>query len=293
MASFAKPARQADKLSRELFRTGQIKSLGTTRTYSEGLTRAAEWLRANHLPDLREMTPQRAQDFLTQRATVVGQKTLDRDRQAIQSLLHSQGKIAPEDRLPIIRAEQQQVLSSRNYTDEQVQRIIEHMAPHNALATELAYVAGLRAHELLTLTPLAERQPDVRPTDPDKFCGRDGVRYTVEGKGGLCREVLIPTPLAERLEACRRDEPIQVTDRQVHYLSRYSLGGGQPWSKSFSSASLRALGFSNGAHGLRHSYAQQRHYEVQRAVGEVERGKRIVSQELGHFRADITDAYLR
>lgn len=293
MASFAKSAKQADKLSRELFRSGQVKSLGTTRTYSEGLARAAEWLSENHLPDLREMTPQLAQDFLTQRATAVGQKTLDRDRQSIQSLLHHQGKLAAKDRLPIIRAMRQQVLSSRNYTNEQVQRIIERMAPHNALATELAYASGLRAHELLTLSPLADRQPDVRPADPEKFCGREGVRYTVEGKGGLCREVLIPTPLAERLEACRRDEPIQVTDRKVHYLSRYNLGGGQPWSKSFSSASLRALGFSNGAHGLRHSYAQQRHYETQLTVGEVERGKRIVSQELGHFRADITDAYLR
>ena len=37
-----------------------------------------------------------------------------------------------------------------------------------------------------------------------KFAGRAGVVYTVAGKGGLVREVLLPYDLAERFEALRR-----------------------------------------------------------------------------------------
>ena len=51
--------------------------------------------------------------------------------------------------------------------------------------------------------------------------------------------------------------------------------------------------FSNGGHGLRHSYAQERMAELKslglaRAIA-----LETVSQELGHFRAEITEVYLR
>ena len=77
-----------------------------------------------------------------------------------------------------------------------------------------------------------------------KFAGRDGVVYTVVGKGGLVREVLLPHRLAERLEARRLDPPERVVDRGVRYLQRYDLGGGHAFSTSFSRASIEALGKS-------------------------------------------------
>ena len=91
-----------------------------------------------------------------------------------------------------------------------------------------------------------------------KFTGRDGAVYTVVGKGGLVREVLLPHRLAERLEERRLDAPAPVVDRGVRYLQRYDVGGGQAFSASFSHASMAALGKSRGAHGLRHGYAQSR-----------------------------------
>ena len=85
---------------------------------------------------------------------------------------------------------------------------------------------------------------------------RNVARYTVVGKGGLVREVAIPAALAERLEAMRLPAPRQVTDRSVHYETHYDLRGGHAWSQSYSDAAKRVLGWSTGAHGIRHTYAQ-------------------------------------
>jgi len=163
----------------------------------------------------------------------------------------------------------------------------------NRLATEIAHAAGLRAHELLTLRPAAEQPADARPARDEKFAVREGERYTVVGKGGLCREVLIPRELADRLEAARLAEPQRVTDRGVHYTQHYAIGGGQRWSNSWSQASNAALGWSNGAHGVRHSYAQERMGELQRAGLSYRDALETVSQEMGHFRSEITEVYLR
>jgi len=104
--------------------------------------------------------------------------------------------------------------------------------------------------------------------------------------------VQIPTPLAERLEQHRLNEPVQITDRNIHYTTHYDVAGGQKFSDAFSKASERALGYSNGAHGLRHSYAQDRYEQL---ANHFKRSDvmTIISQELGHFRPEITEVYLR
>ena len=107
------------------------------------------------------------------------------------------------------------------------------------------------------------------------------------------REVLIPAHLATRLEATRRDEPERITDRGVHYESHYAIGGGHRWSNSFSAAAERALHWSSGAHGLRHSYAQERMAELQHGGLSRDAALETVSQEMGHFRPEITETYLR
>ena len=106
-------------------------------------------------------------------------------------------------------------------------------------------------------------------------------------------EIQLPSPLAVRLEQCRLDTARQVTDRGIHYQQHYAIGGGQPWSNAFSRASTTVLGWSKGGHGLRHSYAQDRVMELQTLRLSQEAAKEVVSQELGHFRPEITDTYLR
>ncbi|MCP4937135.1 MAG: site-specific integrase [bacterium] len=193
----------------------------------------------------------------------------------------------------MIKSAHKQVLRPRAYTPTQVDSIQSVQAPHNALATALAYAAGLRAHELLTLRPIAEQPIDIRPALDSKWRGREGVAYSVKGKGGLIREVRIPQELANALEQRRLQEPRRVTDRQIYYKQYYDIGGGLAWSRSFSAVSKRALGRSTGAHGLRHSYAQERLNELQRSGLSQDLALATVSQEMGHFRPEITETYLR
>ena len=224
----------------------------------------------------------------------MGQKTLDMERQAIQAMMHHlTGQLGPTERLPVVKAATPQKLVGRAYTPLQAQMIAQAQRPPQALATQIAYQAGLRAHELLTLRPLTERPPDDRPALSSKWEGREGVPYTVEGKGGLIREVRIPPELARQLESQRLDAPRAVTDRGIHYQQHYALAGGQRWSNAFSAAAKRVLGWSEGAHGLRHSYAQERLRELQRQGLRWEYALETVSQEMGHFRPQITEVYLR
>ena len=58
-------------------------------------------------------------------------------------------------------------------------------------------------------------------------------------------------------------------------------------------ASTRALGYSTGAHGVRHAYAQERMHELRSQGLDRWRALEVVSQEMGHFRPEITETYLR
>ena len=124
------------------------------------------------------------------------------------------------------------------------------------------------------------------------MCIRDSA-YTVQGKGGLIREVRIPPDLAQQLEGQRLVAPRTITDRGIFYPQYYGIAGGQRWSNAFSVASQRVLGWSAGGHGLRHSYAQERLKELQRQGLRWEYALETVSQEMGHFRPQITEVYLR
>jgi integrase len=298
MGAWAKPASQAGHIMREL-QGSVVESVRSVSNYEAALTNVAQWLKDEHRAgreggDLRSLTPERAREYLEQRGEAVGQKMLDQERQAIQLMQqHVSHQLAQGERLPVVRSELTQALESRSYTPAQVAAVAERQHDANRLATEIAHAAGLRAHELLTLRPAAEQPADARPARDEKFAVREGERYTVVGKGGLCREVLIPRELAERLEATRLEEPRHVNDRGVHYQSHYDIGGGQRWSNSWSQASNAALGWSNGAHGVRHSYAQERMGELQRAGLSYRDALEVVSQEMGHFRESITEVYLR
>ncbi len=294
MGRFASASKQAASVIKVL-KTTTLKSLGTVRNYTQALTRVGEYAKAEKIKGgLRGLSVEQAQQYLTVRGQTVGQKTLDLERQAIQSMMrHVTGKLDLKKTLPAIKSAHKQVLRPRAYTPIQVNLIKAAQTPKNTLATELAYAAGLRAHELLTLRPIAEQPIDVRPALDSKWQGREGIAYSVKGKGGLIREVRLPQTLAQALEQRRLQEPRTVTDRHIRYRQYYDIGGGLAWSSSFSYAAKRALGRSTGAHGLRHSYAQERLDELQKSgLSQVE-ALTATSQEMGHFRPEITEVYLR
>jgi len=185
-------------------------------------------------------------------------------------------------------------MTGRAYRPEQIERIAARQEPHNALATRLAYNAGLRAKELQTLQPITDGTPSPhREWRQDRFTGREGVRYLVTGKGGLIRDIVIDHELARALEERRLDEPRTVRDREINYRVHYDIGGGQAWSQAVSTAAEKALTWSSGAHGLRHTFAQERINELQANGYSYSEAKLVLSQELGHFRPDVVNAYLR
>ena len=271
-----------------------IPSLGSVRSYEQALKNVAVAmaLQGKHL---RDLSPERALSYLEQRAEEVGQKSLDMERQAIQHMFwHVSLQLPVGETLKVVKSEHPQILLSRAYTHDQVQAIADNQKSQNSLGTHLAYNGGLRATEIFTLLPVSERSADRRAaTLEEKFIYREGLIYTVIGKGGLTREVLISYNLAQQLEERRLERPIVVTDRKIYYRQHYNLQGGRNWSQSFSRASKNVLGWSHGAHGVRHSYAQERMDELRNNGFPREKALQVVSQELGHFRSDIVEIYLR
>lgn len=283
MVSFRSPESQAEFAARGL----DLPSQGTERNYQQALKGLAEFMQKNGLGTLRDLDSAKGLEYLAERARAVGQKTLDLDRQAVQSVLGQ--------KLEVIKSRLEPTLGSRAYSPEQAKIVAAAQTQRNSLATEIAHSAGLRAHELLTLRPAEERPADThRAYRDDRFKGREDVKiYTVQGKGGLCREVAIANSLADRLEARRIDAPRTIYDRGIGYRQHYDLGGGQRWSASFGAASNRELGWSTGAHGLRHSYAQERMNSLLGKGYEYRAALQVVSEEMGHFRPEITEVYLR
>jgi len=271
---------------------GKRPSRGTVRGVRQYLTQIARHIAPDGL-ELLDLTPGKADAYLRSRAADLRQKALDGQRLALQKLLvHVRGLLPVGGRLDIVKSLLPTRKLGRAYATHQVPMVAARQTTRNALATLVAYAAGLRAHELLTLARPAERPPDVRPARLEKFDGRPGTDYTVVGKGGLVRLVRVSDDLAARLEERRLDDAVPVLDREIRYLARYDVAGGEAWSRSFSRASYAALGWSRGAHGLRHSYAQERMAELQRVLP-FEDALEVVSQELGHFRPSITREYLR
>jgi integrase len=293
MARFSSPVKQAASVIKAL-QGHTVKSVGTVRNYEAALARVAYYLSANKLGTLRGLTIQAAVSYLSQRAKEVGQSQLNMERQAMQMMMKNvTQQLDNKNNIEVIKSNTVTKLKTRAYTWLQVELIAKCQQEKNSLATKIAYETGLRAHELYTLLPINERQADVRPALASKFIGRAGQFYTVIGKGGLVRAILISSNLAKRLEKLRLNAPAQVTDRGIHYTQYYAINAGNRWSACFTAASKRALGHSNGAHGLRHSYAQERMQELKQKGLSRDRALETVSQELGHFRADITEVYLR
>ena len=287
-------SKQATAIVNQLRKDRVIPSIRTGQNYRQALNMVAEKAEQWGLPIIKNMTRTDAKQYLVQRSLEVGQSTLNQERQALQmAMQHVSGQLADGEKLTVVKTQKIEKTTSRFYSQEQIQAVRERLGEKNKLSLDIANAAGLRASELLTIRRLDEQQPDTRPTNTEKFTGRDGVQYVVTGKGGLVREVRLPAELASKLESVRLDSPVRVNDRGIIYQSHYQLSGGHRFSAAFTAASNRMLGWSRGVHGVRHTYAQERLSELRSAGVDYNLALETVSQERGHFRSDITLVYLR
>ena len=276
---------------------GEQSSIGTSRAYEQSLKQLAKHLQDNRQGDLKSVNRDQVGNWLRQRAEEVGQKQLDQDRQAAQAWLSHQ--TGADVRIP--RSEHKTQIDesgnlahqSRIYEDQQLDRIQDRLEEHNSLGVQICRETGARAHEIGTIAKPSEQPPNDRGWRNDRFEGKDGVTYTVQGKGGLVREVKMSRDTADRLDQQRREQPVTDRDRGVNFTIRYNIGCGQSLSQAFTRASKAELGWSAGLHGIRHVYAQDRLDKMQERGYNFDDAKEIVSQEVGHFRPETTDTYLR
>ncbi|MHB9958766.1 integrase domain-containing protein [Vibrio campbellii] len=238
---------------------------------------------------IKKLTSSVANNYIESRRNQISAKSLRNERKVLQRIVD----IYEPGKKVLIQGElQERKWVNRAYTFEQVEKIMTHQRERMQLSTAIAFSAGLRAQELLTIRRFDEVHPSKsRKWRKDLFKGREGVKYIVKGKGGLKRVVMLPNELAEILETKRLPFPIEVEDRRCKIITYYDIAGGKKFSDAFSQRSKSVLGWSNGAHGLRYSYAQERmSYSI---FDETYKDRKaIVSQELGHFREDITTHYL-
>lgn len=293
-AAYAVGQRLALGTSRHTNRdSGLVHSLGTARGYTQALAGFASFLSHNRCGDLLSATTSDAMAYLAIRSGEVRQSTLDQDRQAIQAHLGQ--------RLERVKSDIVTERGGRAYTGGQYALIRDRLTPRNALSLELCVRCGLRAHELASLRPASEQpRSSHREWRGDLHIGLTGELFTVRGKGGLIREIMVPGELAGRLQAVRLETPRSIIDRSIRQQLHYDVGYGQALSQAFSRASTAALGFSTGLHSTRHSFCQSELERLQSGIGlpggrgySREAAKEVVSQLVGHFRSDIVDVYLR
>lgn len=265
-----------------------IKSLRTEGHYKYSVGSYMRWRKFMGLSLRDSYLPSESTEFLEEMAEILEQKQLDSCRQAIQKVFKQE--------LPRVKSLRETILSQRAYRPSEVLEIANTQGDRNALCTALCFSSGLRAHEILTLRPAEElARADHNQWSKELFAGIEDPRiYTVKGKGGLLRHVAVPRDLSILVEQRRLPCLTVSRDRKIDYKkSQYDIGAGQSFSQSFGEASRKVLGFSMGAHGLRHSYAQRR-IRTLRALGfSINHALKILSEELGHFRVSVTWAYLR
>lgn len=264
-----------------------IRSIGTSNTYYEFIKQYIRWRAAICLPLDGPYQNYDQQQFLYEMDEIWQQKQLNGCRAALQTVFGSKLEMVISDRVTDLK--------SRSCSKEIVNTIISRQIEKNKIATRLCNESGLRAHELFTIRRANEmQQTPGRSWRNDLFANFGPHKiYAVKGKGGLCRYVAIPDDLAEELEKYRLEFPKTVKDRGIKYERYYDIGGGQALSQSYSAISLRHIGVSMGLHGLRHNYAQRRLEQLRAGGLSPKDAMLILSQELGHFRPEITLTYLR
>lgn len=277
MPSFRSAKNQAQYHTRKLRDRGIVTNHTTGEAWYEALTVFTEYLKSKRT-DLKSATLSHAKDYLKLRAGKVDQIQLDIDRCALQAHLGVSINHVRASKTPRKIAEQ------HAYIPTQSKLVRQEMSEHHAFAAAIAEAAGLRAHEIFSLQPgdLREATPN-RQWREDRFAGRDGLRYTVKGKGGIVREVCISRELAHRLEQdYRLETPREVTDRGNQYTQHYNLPGGQALSQAWLEASFKSLATTKDIRELRRAYANERMEELQQLDYSNLDAEELISQELGN-----------
>lgn len=262
-----------------------ISSISTEHKYRGCVKRFYDWCKQNNIP-FTKIDGGIATLFLNSMETSCVQKTIDGYRQALSLVFNVDVKY--------VSSKKNSLLVPRAYRASQITYLADSSSRELSFSIRLAASTGCRAIELDTISFPTEVCEDNRDWLIERFCGMClGKRFIVIGKGGLKRSIHVSNEMAAELEQYRLPFPERKTQRGIHYLKRYSILGGHNFSQQFSRLSFTIFGWSTGAHGLRHHYAQTRIIELQKLGFVWGDALEIVSQELGHFSTTNTLTYMR
>lgn len=266
--------------------TRTITSVATEKKYFGCIKRFLTWCKQNNYSTSKISTTS-AQAYLEFRAVDCVQKTVDGYRQSIGLIF--------DLKLRYVTSIRPTVLMPRAYLRSQISYLEETATETLSFSICLAAAGGLRAIELDTIARASELSEDERDWLPDRFTGldADSVKYVVIGKGGLKRAIMLPLIVSIELEKRRLPTPVRKKQREIFYTKHYAIVGGHNFSQQFSRLSMKEFNWSEGAHGLRHRFAQDRIAFLQRMGFTYDYAEQIVSQEMGHFSSANTRAYLR
>ncbi len=266
-----------------------VTSVGTARNHRVALKGVANWLHLKNGKHLDNLNESDAVEYLMLRSMTVGQSAVDLDRQAIN--FH----ILRNHPVPYFLSVFPHNPVDRAYLQSEINLILSNAGERLSLSIRLVVNAGLRAVELITISPagsLAESQRDA--WSQDRFLGREtDKQFVVHGKGGLRRQIRLEAELANELMQRLRPDPICVKDREIIHKSFFDLVAGANFSMQFSALSQKVLGVSRGGHGLRHTFAQKRLRDLLCCGLSYQLALQVLSNELGHFSVQNTLAYLR
>ncbi|PLX69979.1 MAG: hypothetical protein C0603_03315 [Denitrovibrio sp.] len=151
-------------------------------------------------------------------------------------------------------------------TYENPEELIEMMTdPIHRLIASIQHIGGARMDEVYGIMP-----DSIKPDN----------RVTVKGKGGKIRDIRINPEDHKMLS--------EILEKNGNF--KFDKGNYLYHLKKASAESEQKY---NASHGLRWNFAQNRMQEVQKNGRVYEQGLVIVSQEMGHERADITEHYLK
>jgi hypothetical protein len=145
------------------------------------------------------------------------------------------------------------------------EELIEILESPYKLIASIQHIGGARIDEVYGIMPSSLKADN---------------RVTVKGKGGKIRDLKIKPEDYIQLAAHLQKEGNFKFNKAL-YLYHLKI------------ASEKSKQKYNGSHGLRWNFAQNRMQELQKSGKVREQGLVIVSQEMGHERADITEHYLK
>jgi integrase len=266
----------------------KVSGVLTEIAHVSALTGYARWLLQTRGKHLKHATSVDAQQYLEFKASNHSQSTVSLARQSIN--FH----ILPNTPIAFISSNVPTEPKNRAYTMKQIDLLVDSASPALGMSILIAADAGLREMELITICESSFLKESGRDWKSERFTGRHNDEiFVVRGKGGLHRQVRLNKGLAVKLRSLRRPVAVQVNHRGAHLVSHFELIAGHQLASQFGRLSKAVLGFSHGAHGLRHTFAQRRRNELICSGFSLVEAVVILSQELGHFSIKNTLAYLR